>query len=266
MSIAPSPEEEIWECQDHNVVQTTFDGGTGAYGNMFTVTAKEEAVKVTTLSFHTDYSEGEVTAMVYTRMGDFVGYENEPQAWRKICESSLRGGGAGFPSMIEPEDFESVSMLPGQTASFYITLTTADIRYTRTNSTLGTPVASHKYLDVNAGVGLADFPFASDFFLYAPRAFNGMVHFDVQSPDCLPLLTQTYSFNVHHPSDITGAQLYRLIASRVEATARGLMETQDVLIDYANDHQLAVDSATAESSGGKIICVELTPLLIALIT
>jgi hypothetical protein len=81
-----------------------------------------------------------------------------------------------------------------------------------------------------------------------------MVHFDVES-NCLPLMTQTYSFNIHHPSDITGAQLYRLIASRVEATARSLMETQDVLIDYANNHQLSVDSATAESSGGKILYV-----------
>ena len=252
LSMSPSRDQpDEWECSDNNAVETTFDGGTGAYGNMFTVTAKEEAVRITTLSFHTDNSKGNVTAMVYTKMGDFVGYENEPRAWKKISESTLWGAGGGYPSMIPIMDFESVHLLPNETAAFYITLTTADIRYSNTkNTTLGSPIASDDYLDVSAGVGLADYPFASEYFLYAPREFNGVVHFSKEA-DCLPLLKMTYSFNIHHPADIVGSELYRLVANNVETSARSLLDTQPILLDWAKNHHVSVDSASGESGDGK---------------
>jgi len=242
--------KEEWVCQNNNVVETTFEGGTGAYGNMFTVTSKQKPVRITTLSFHTDYFDGNVTAIVYTRLGDFVGYENQPRAWRKIAESSLRGAGSGFPSTIPKADFEPVDMVANETVAFYITLTTADIRYTRTNITLGKPLASDENIHVNAGVGLADYPFASEFFIYSPRSFNGMVHY-ISEAECLPSLNVTYAFNVHHSVDITGEELNRLMSSNVEAKARQLLLTQPALMNYTKSSTVSVDSVFVERVEGK---------------
>jgi hypothetical protein len=39
-------------------------------------------------------------------VGDFAGYENKPQAWDKIVESTVRRAGHGFLRQIPPEDFQ----------------------------------------------------------------------------------------------------------------------------------------------------------------
>jgi hypothetical protein len=255
ISAAPSRiEPDEWMCPNNKVLQTAIDGGTGAYGNMFTVTAKREPVKITTLSLHTDYEGGNITAIVYTRLGDFIGYENEPRAWRKISQSTFRGAGHGFFSKIPPEDFEPLYLFANDTVSIYITLTTADMRYSRTNGTLGSSIASNDYIDVSAGVGVADYPFASEFFLYAPRVFNGAIHFNTDA-DCLPMMNISYSFNVEHPDDITGTDLNRLIENNVEMTARSLISTEPVLAAHARDHQVSIDSARVLQVQGELMAI-----------
>ncbi|KAI2507035.1 hypothetical protein MHU86_7420 [Fragilaria crotonensis] len=243
ISATPSrAQPDEWICSNKKVLQTALDGGTGAFGNMFTVTAKGEPVRITTLSLHTDYEGGNITAMVYTRLGDFAGYENEPRAWRKISHSTFRGAGHGFLSKIPMEEFEPLYLFANDTVAIYITLTTADMRYSRTNSTLGSIIASNDYIDISAGVGVADYPFASEFFLYAPRVFNGAIHFNTDA-DCLPMMNISYSFNVQHPKDITGIDLNRLIENNVEMTARSLISTEPVLVAQARDHQVSIDCA-----------------------
>ena len=237
-------------CQDHHEVQTTFAGGTGAFGNMFTVTSKDRALAISTVSFHTDY-DGDVTAEVYTRAGDFVGFENDPHAWTRVARAAVHGAGMDHGSVIPKEHFDAIHMKPNETVSLYVTLTTADIRYTRTNRTLGEPLASHEFLDVNAGAGLADYPYATEFFLYVPRAFNGIVHFDIDA-ECLPTVDVTYSFNVQAPKAYDQPKVMHLVENSVEQAMRGLFGSEFVLMEHAEKHKAGIDRViVSESNTGE---------------
>lgn len=243
-------EPNNWNCSDNQILQTVLDGTTGAYGNMFTVTAKAKTpIKITTLSFHTLNQEKDVTVIVHTKQGDFVGFENEPRAWRKISEVSMRGAGLGYASRIPFQDFEPVFVYPNETVSFYITLKTAEMMYSIANGTLGSAVASNEYLQVNAGVGVADFPFASEYFLYSPRAFNGVVHYSSDAR-CLPMMNITFALNINYSSDLPGSDLNRLVADNVEMTARKLMDMDSRLLEYAMKYKVSVDSAIAVRAKG----------------
>mmetsp|Transcript_10762 Transcript_10762/g.15845 ORF Transcript_10762/g.15845 Transcript_10762/m.15845 type:complete len:841 (+) Transcript_10762:245-2767(+) len=240
-------------CHQSDSLVTAFDAGTGAYGSMFSVTSKEETIQVTTLSFHTDYGGGNVTAIVYTKIGDFVGHENEPSAWTKISQSTLRGSGKGHGSTIRKDDFQSVILYPNETVSFYISLTTADIRYTKLDGVeLGDSVASNSYLDINAGIGLADYPFASEYFIYSPRLFNGIVHFDRRSA-CLSETNVTYSFNINHIVDVRESELFELVANLCDQVARMLMVSDDKLTNLRVEHDMSLDMASAKK-GSNITC------------
>jgi hypothetical protein len=251
VSLTPRyPEPEEWMCSEKKILATELDGSTGAYGNMFTVTTKEENIKVTTLSFHTDNMETDTTVIVYTKPGDFVGFENQPRSWRKIGESTLRGAGVGYPTKIPENDFQPVYIIRNNTVSFYITLTSADIRYSRKNSTLGDVAAFDDYLTIHTGVGVADYPFASEFFLYSPRTFNGIVHFSTEA-ECLPTMNITYSFTVSHSSNLPESDLAQLVATNVELSGRSLAGTVDDLLEYTRKYNVSVDSSWAEKSKGE---------------
>ena len=218
------------QCAEKGSIGLAMDGGTGAYGCMFTVTSHNSSLIITSLSFHTDFTESECTAQVFTKKGNFTGFENMPNAWRQISESILTGKGAGFRTKIPREDFEAVKMQPHETRSFYITLPTADIRYSKTELALGEPVAANEFISVNAGAGLADYPFASKAFIYEPRQFNGAVHFEAIT-ECRPTGSILYYFNVQHMRNISEAELTQRVSENVKMTVANLIETELELID-----------------------------------
>jgi len=242
-------------CYQSDTLVTPLNGTTGAYGSIFSVTSKEETLEITTLSFHTDFSGGNVTAIVYTKIGDFVGYENDPSAWKRISQSTFRGSGSGHGSTISKDEFESVLLYPMETASFYVTLTTADLRYSRPDTLeLGDKIVSNRYLDVNAGYGLADYPFASEFFIYSPRLFNGIVHYDRGSDigsACLSNTNVTYIFNIVHSKGVAESEIFQLVANRCDEVARGLMVSNDELRNFREEYNMSLDIASARRSDGK---------------
>jgi hypothetical protein len=221
-------------------------------GNMFTVTAKAKTpIKITTLSFHTLNQEKDVTVIVHTKQGDFVGFEESTPGMEGNFRSVHEGS---WPGVREPnpfQDFEPVFVYPNETVSFYITLKTAEMMYSIANGTLGSAVASNEYLQVNAGVGVADFPFASEYFLYYTRAFNGVVHYSSDAR-CLPMMNITFALNINYSSDLPGSDLNRLVADNVEMTARKLMDMDSRLLEYAMKYKVSVvDSAIAVRAQGK---------------
>jgi hypothetical protein len=185
---------------------------------------------------------------VFTKNGNFVGFEHVPDAWRQISESVLIGEGAGFRTQIPYEDFEAVNMQPHETRAFYITLTTADIRYSQTNVTLGEPVAADEFLSVNAGAGLADYPFASKAFIYEPREFNGAVHFEAIT-ECRPTGNVLYYFNVHHMRDLSKAELTQRVNSNVKATMETLFETDLQVMDQTKNNRLQLEGTNTTVEG-----------------
>jgi hypothetical protein len=244
-------------CAEKGSIGLAMDGGTGAYGSMFTVTSHNSSVIITSISFHTDFKEGELTTQVFTKNGNFVGFEHVPDAWRQISESVLIGEGAGFRTQISYEDFEAVNMQPHETRAFYITLTTADIRYSQTNLALGEPVAADEFLSVNAGAGLADYPFASKAFIYEPREFNGAVHFETIT-ECRPTGNVLYYFNVHHMRDLSKAELTQRVSKNVKTTIAGLIETELELIHHTNINHLRLEGTDTTVEEGDS-CIPISP-------
>ena len=261
-SLLPSPQESMFptaeptqvaskflgQCTEEGTINTTVEGGTGAFGSMFTVTSHNSSLKITSLSFHTDFTEGPITAQVFTKKGDFIGFENLPEAWLQIAESVLIGEGAGLRTKIPTNDFDAVNMYPHETRAFYITLTSADIRYSRTNVTLGEPVVGNEVLSVNAGAGLADYPFATKFFIYEPREFNGAVHYN-SAVECLPTDDVAYVFHVHHSPGMREVDLTRLLNINVHTTMQGLFETDPTLLEYQASNHLRLERTTTIVTG-----------------
>ena len=235
-------------CTEEGTINTSVEGGTGAFGSMFTVTSHNSSLKITTLSFHTDFTEGPITAQVFTKIGDFIGFENLPDAWLQIADSTLIGEGAGLRTQIPTSDFDAVNMYPHETRAFYVTLTSADIRYSRTNVTLGEPVAGNEFLSVNAGAGLADYPFANKFYLYEPREFNGAVHYN-STVECLPTNDVVYAFHVHHSPGMREVDLTRRMNNNVHKTIQGLFETDPTLLENEANHHLRLERTTTIVTG-----------------
>lgn len=233
----------------NNILATQLDGDTGAFGNMFTVTSGNETIEISSISVHTDFASGTVTALVYVKEGGYLGFENDPVAWRKVAESTVLGNGAGKPTMIPREHFDPITMGPDQTIALYVTLDKPDIRYTRTATPAGNPVASSAQLSINAGAGLADYPFATEFFMYQPRVFNGLIHY-ASAADCYPLSEVGYAFNVHHSRSISQRQLTGQVASSLEQVVVGLVESQPTLRAFKQDHAMSVHEVRVTPTGG----------------
>ena len=205
---------------------------------MFTITAKNEPVRIDTVSFHTDLSTA-VTAIVYTKPGNYIGFESTPSAWRKVAEATTIGAGNGKPTMIPRQDFESFTLGIGETVALYVTMTTPNIRYTRTEILTGDPVVSDEYLTVSAGDGVADYPFATEFFLYQPRIFNGMVHYAVDS-ECFAMAPVGYAFQVQHSQSVPQSQVVGQMASIMEQILLGQVQTVPSLKAFVDQHDLSI--------------------------
>lgn len=216
------------KCAETSRLPTTFEGGSGAYGSMFTVIAHDEPITITSMEIHTDFSGGAVSVMLYTKDGNFIGFENEPSAWRKIVDLQVIGNGEGRGTLLPLDSFSSINMQPNETKAIYVTLTTADLRYTKTSTPVGTAIAENEYLSINAGIGLADYPFAPASLIYTPRIFNGAVYVEHTSY-CYPRSTIEYIIQVEHYSTRSDFEVAALISSTLQISVPRLLATKPLL-------------------------------------
>ena len=163
----PSPSlEELW---------TTMDGGNGQAGNMFDVVAMKDIVIVGIGHVHTSSVET-VNVEIWTKEGPFKGFQRDRTAWSQVAAVSVRGKGRGQPTVLPKGIMDRIEIGAGETRSFYVTLTTPDMRYTNGDYNLPSKAASNADLRIHRGIGKA-YPFKTT---YKSRVFNGSIVYFVR--------------------------------------------------------------------------------------
>ena len=275
------------------VIETTFLDTIGSYGSMFDVFVPSESnstsllsklsngVVITSMEIYTDV-DFDVRAEVYTRPGSFENGMSDLSGWSLIAAGSLKGAGSYQGTLIPPELwFRNVTIAPGSVSSFYVTLTTADLRYTKVDEVEVEKAltSSDDYLEIRVGVGVADYPLGTTF--YGPRIWNGRLYYRTvgDGSEChltsartdeptisltIPLTLQptdaptvpsfriivvTYTYYVEHPAYVSRTQLFRDVDKAVHNAVSGFMLNTDPLGQYVSAFGLWLDEAESALGG-----------------
>lgn len=158
-----------------SIKSSSFSGNSGSFGNHFEMIAfKPMAIR--SLDFHTDLKEP-TRVQVWTRQGSYVGYERDASAWRQVCDTVVTGKGYMQLTPIPEQYFSNVYVDKGSKVSFYITLETPNIRYTKADT--GTSNGGiNADIQIYPGSGVGQYPFGSTL---APRNFNGAINYAIES-------------------------------------------------------------------------------------
>ena len=246
LSVAPSLGlPELGNCTDISSLETTMEGGTGSYGNMFTVTSSEP-MSITAMTINAA-TIGDIYVEVYTKNGDYRGFEEDRSNWRIVAAVNMTGAGSGLPTFIPDEDFEDVHMGVDDMRAFYVTLSTADMKYTRTSTSVGEALTSDGLLTINAGAGNAAPDFGGS--LFEPRVFNGAVHYRHED-DCTEDITTTlfYTFNIQHDSSMADSEIIEMVNKNVLQTVTSLMEIDATLRSFTDEHDLKLTNTMTYQS------------------
>ena len=110
-----------------------------------------------------------VDVEVYTKTGSYRGYEKNTPAWKLIATASVKGSGKGQRTLLPEDLFDApIAVNASNTQAFYVTLTTAQMRYSDGDD-LGAVHASSPNLQILQGAGVV-YPFRAT---YQPRVWNG---------------------------------------------------------------------------------------------
>lgn len=150
---------------------TTFAGGNGFAGNMFSVTPSK-TLTIDSFDVHVD-GTGPVTVDVWRRNGSYVGFESNASGWTFLgSEFKAATAGLGMPTRIAIDSNGSLNA--GTMYSFYVVLTSyssgQSLRYTN-----GSGSYSNSDLTIDTGIGRGDGSFSGSIF--ADRTWNGTVHY-----------------------------------------------------------------------------------------
>ncbi len=238
-TLAPTPSGSyVGACTTESSLETRLDGTTSAYGTMFTVVAKNESLTVTSIELLIR-STSMVEVSVYSKPGDYKGFESTPRAWKQVAKTKVQASGSALGTVVPTQSFEPVTIYPGRTHAFYATISTPDLLYSTPAAAVNTEVATNDYLSINAGAGLIDKSFGSN--LYEPRVFNGALIF-VHSTDCFSQSVISFGFNVQYNPILTQAKVFDLISSTVGTTVQSLVNTETDLELYKSQNELTYNS------------------------
>jgi Metallo-peptidase family M12B Reprolysin-like len=148
---------------------TTFNATAGQAGNMIEIQAIRSLV-VTSFDIHTG-SMSNITVLVYTKQGTYVGSQNRPNDWVRIVNTTIMGKGSLQQTPIPESSFPPFLVKAGEIYSFYITLTEPKISYSKypSNSILAND-SNLRFLRSSGNV----FPFGES---YANRLWNGILYY-----------------------------------------------------------------------------------------
>ena len=146
---------------------TTFAAGNGAGGgNMFDLTTGVNSIEIDAFTI-LPYSTATQTVNVYYKSGSYVGSETTSGSWILLGTYSING----VTSTQYYLDIANLIIPANQTYGIYVNF---NAKYTTLTANT---TYSDSYLTLTAGVGLGGL-FTS---VFSPRAFNGIVHYNVQA-------------------------------------------------------------------------------------
>ena len=228
-------------CKDSLV--TPLNPTSGSYGNVFAVRTKSGGppVRITSLDFYTDRAY-EVTFEVWTLDGPYDGESLlDPGAWTQIAGGKVMGQGSNRPTPIPENNFVPVDVEgDGGFRSFYVTLTTPDIRYSIGAGTSDGQLtyAESIELSIYEGLGVILYPKPTDMRNFKkPRNFLGNIHY-TSAETCAPTLAPTapmpvepysepvttrvmYTFSLQYSQDLQE----EAVMSTVDSSVRGALDS-----------------------------------------
>ena len=149
-------------------LETTMGGGNGQAGNMYDILAMND-IDIQGISHIHINSLDMVVVEIYTKAGSYRGFERDESAWTLIATASVKGSGKGERTLLPEDLFDATIVVnAGETQGFYVTLTTAQMRYTDGDE-VGAVFASSPDLQILQGAGVV-YPFRAT---YQPRVWNG---------------------------------------------------------------------------------------------
>ena len=147
-------------------LKTTFVGGSGLSGNMFTIEILK-CIEIT--GFHVNIVPSEADIEVWIKNGTYVGYEHRADAWGKIVSTRIEGRGYNKPTLIPSESFQPLRVHASAMLSLYVTLSTkVGMRYSVGNEE-GRTFAQNDDIRILEGIGMS-YQFQDAF---SPRIWNG---------------------------------------------------------------------------------------------
>mmetsp|Transcript_14723 Transcript_14723/g.16858 ORF Transcript_14723/g.16858 Transcript_14723/m.16858 type:complete len:761 (+) Transcript_14723:138-2420(+) len=170
-------------CSRAESLVTPLDVDVTAFGTMFTLVTKEEPIEILTLEFFANPTAKALNVEIYTKLGDYKGFENNSTAWEKISETAIAPPPSERHSLLIPmSEFKSFTMYPNEMRAIFITLQTSDFRYKYGYGLKqGQTYHSDGYLSVNVGIGHANYGFGKRVF--PARLFSGILHYS-HNADC----------------------------------------------------------------------------------
>ena len=250
-SIAPSQEPtsspsigvlpDLGNCTDLATLETVFDGGTESYGTMFTVTSSAH-VNITSIDIHVGTTD-EIYVEVYTKSGDYRGFEEDASSWRGVAAVNVVGAGEGKLTSIPDAAFEDVTMAANETRAYYVTMSTAYMKYSRSSIEVGKALIADDYVTINSGAGLSEPDFGGS--AHSPRGFNGALHY-LYKDDCNDNVYTSvdFIFNVQRLGSATESDIRETVNANVLETVKDIMTIDSTLRVFTAEHGLELTKST----------------------
>jgi hypothetical protein len=230
------------QCERTASLTTSFQADTVAVGTMFTVQTHADPISIITMEVSANpVNEDGMDIEIYTKAGNYAGFENKMSEWDLVTKAVVIPEREGRGTLIPEDAFSDVKMAAGELRSFYVTLKTSDLRYSRTNE--NTTLSTDGYLSVFAGIGLADYKFSDRFF--DGRFFNGIFHYnrmtDCDEPSAKASMTFKFYVQPHERTEVK--ELINQFNIKVAASVRYLLDTSVMALRDTHSLKLAgVDS------------------------
>lgn len=176
---------------------------TGAEATMFSVKASGRNIKIKSFDFFTNGAVTEVV-QVYTRPGEFRGFEQSAIGWQRVYSKSIAQFGRNVPTSLGGFDTEVV--IPANSVQSFLVYTPNKVIYKQgtSDNSEGTLFSSDITVELYEGIGLSGSLF-SNWTVYSPRVFRCSLIYDVLGEIENPTTTTTTTTTVAATENPTGS-------------------------------------------------------------
>lgn len=239
--LVSSEDDRFDDCSSLLEVNVNEGGGSSNknYGIMFDIQSKaNEELVIEGLAFFTGQSVDK-NYEIYTIPSGFEYGEMSLKRWRKIGEGVIVGD---FDSVIiAGKNFETITLGPGMTQGFYITLQSPFLLYRTTSLEVGSTYVQNNDIVVSVGIGVGEYPLSSSSAFYNSRGLYGKVLYGLKST-CELETTATYNFVVYYPKEWTEDDVFQEIAFIVKSLVLDIINSDGDFKEHSKANDLKFSS------------------------
>lgn len=232
-------------CELTSQLTTTMVPDSTSSGALFMVQSFGNSLDIVTVEFSVNpIDTSDVQVQVFSRIGDFVGFNNKPDAWKLAANTTIQPSQYGLGTIIPVSSFQSITMQPQELRAFYVVLTTPVLQFTKAppQASLGDVYQFDKILSVSVGAALPRY-FGND--LIKDRIFNGRLHYTTKLK-CVNAevpTTVVYSFLVEKSA--VDASFLSKLQNALETVLVGIFQSSTSFQQYKQQGRLTLESIQA---------------------